>query len=168
MASCRSRLRDRFRSDGQLEPRTVKPRMVAYPFYPSWAAVGEQVTAGYANFFFSLYRTRLSVIAPQRDRVALAREHLLAVHSLLPLRRPRWWSEFQTGQARLPFRPPPSLRHPTSCGSPPPDLLAPCCNRERAGVSPIIGTEGCLPGALKAEMNALENCACVRGDVILI
>ena len=64
MASCRARLRDRFRSDGQLEPRTVKPRMVAYPFCPSWAAVGEQFTAGYAAFFFSLYRTQLSVIAP--------------------------------------------------------------------------------------------------------
>jgi hypothetical protein len=38
--------------------------MVAYPFCPSWAAVGEQVTAGYAAFFFSLYRTQLSVIAP--------------------------------------------------------------------------------------------------------
>jgi hypothetical protein len=37
--------------------------MVAYPFGPSWAAVGEQVTAGYAAFFFSLYGTRLSVIA---------------------------------------------------------------------------------------------------------
>ena len=37
--------------------------MVAYPFCPSWAAVGEQVTAGYAAFFFSLYRTQLSVIA---------------------------------------------------------------------------------------------------------
>jgi hypothetical protein len=40
--------------------------MVAYPFCPSWAAVGEQVTAGYAAFFFSLYRTQLSVIAPIR------------------------------------------------------------------------------------------------------
>ena len=37
--------------------------MVAYPFCPSWAAVGEPVTAGYAAFFFSLYGTRLSVIA---------------------------------------------------------------------------------------------------------
>jgi hypothetical protein len=36
---------------------------VAYPFCPSWAAVGEQVTAGYAAFFFFLYGTRLSVIA---------------------------------------------------------------------------------------------------------
>jgi phytanoyl-CoA hydroxylase len=63
MASCRARLLARFRSSGQLEPRTVKPRMVAYPFCPSWAAVGEQVTAGYAAFFFSLYGTRLSVIA---------------------------------------------------------------------------------------------------------
>jgi hypothetical protein len=66
MASCRARLLARFRSSGQLEPRTVKPRMVAYPFCPSWAAVGEQVTAGYAAFFFSLYRTRLSVIAHQK------------------------------------------------------------------------------------------------------
>ena len=37
---------------------------MAYPFGPSWAAVGEQVTAGYAAFFFFLYRTQLSVIAP--------------------------------------------------------------------------------------------------------
>jgi len=38
-------------------------RLVLDPFCPSWAAVGEQVLAGYAAFFFSLYRTRLSVIA---------------------------------------------------------------------------------------------------------
>ena len=41
--------------------------MVAYPFCPSWAAVGEQVTAGYAAFFFSLYGTRLSVIALRKE-----------------------------------------------------------------------------------------------------
>jgi len=62
MASCRACLLARFRSDGQLEPRIVQPRMVAYPFWPSWAAVGEPVTAGYAAFFFSLYGTRLSLI----------------------------------------------------------------------------------------------------------
>lgn len=41
--------------------------MVAYPFCPSWAAVGEPVTAGYAAFFFFLYRTQLSVIAPDAE-----------------------------------------------------------------------------------------------------
>ncbi|MCE2728094.1 MAG: hypothetical protein LW698_15210, partial [Planctomycetaceae bacterium] len=45
--------------------------MVAYPFCPSWAAVGEQVTAGYAAFFFFLYGTRLSVIAHRGFEVRL-------------------------------------------------------------------------------------------------
>jgi hypothetical protein len=37
--------------------------VVAYPCRPSWAAVGEQVTAGYGAFFFSLNGKRLSARA---------------------------------------------------------------------------------------------------------
>jgi len=43
--------------------------MVACPFCPSWAAVGEEVTAGYAAFFFSLYGTQRSVLAPPKARL---------------------------------------------------------------------------------------------------
>ena len=51
-------------------------------------------------------------------------------------------AELQSGQALLPFRPPPPLEYSTSSGSPSHVLLALYSNKGKAGVSPIIGTEG--------------------------
>ncbi len=55
-------------------------------------------------------------------------------------------AQLQSGQALLPFRPPPLLGYSTSSGSPSHVLLALYSNRGKAGVSPIIGTEGRLDG----------------------
>jgi hypothetical protein len=51
----------------------------------------------------------------------------------------------QSGQALLPFRPPPLLVVQSSFRSPSAWLLALYSNGDKAGVSPIIGTEG--PGS---------------------
>jgi hypothetical protein len=68
-----------------------------------------------------------------------------------PVRRPRWWAELQSGQALLPFRPPSLLVVQSSFRSPSAWLLALYSHGDKAGVSPIIGTEGTLP--LKSRKN---------------
>ena len=82
-----------------------------------------------------------------------------------PVRRPRWWAELQSGQALLPFRPPPLLVVQSSFRSPSAWLLALYSNGDKAGVSPIIGTEGRLKsgGDLLSEMPDLQ-VACVHLD----
>ena len=59
--------------------------MVAYPFCPSWAAVGEQVTAGYAAFFLFLYGTRLSVIAQARITPGFLLPAKYVIHAVGPI-----------------------------------------------------------------------------------
>ena len=53
-------------------------------------------------------------------------------------------AQLQSGQALLPFRPPPLLGYSTSSHSPSHVLLALYSNKGKAGVSPIIGTEGAV------------------------
>ena len=53
-------------------------------------------------------------------------------------------THLQSGQALLPFRPPPLLVVQSSSRSPSACLLALYSNGDKAGVSPIIGTEGYL------------------------
>ena len=53
--------------------------------------------------------------------------------------------DLQSGQALLPFRPPPLLVVQSSSRSPSACLLALYSNGDKAGVSPIIGTEAHLP-----------------------
>jgi hypothetical protein len=84
--------------------------MVAYPFGPSWAAVGEQVTAGYAAFFFSLYGTRLSVIAlltgfnlTSKALNDMTPGNLLILAGLLAVGLGLWWKFAPKGLPRFPL-----------------------------------------------------------------
>ena len=81
--------------------------MVAVPFCPSWAAVGEQVTAGYAAIFFSLYRKQLSVIALVLDvltYLALAFGYFNFVNVTVPSLRIRLLEEMRDAGGTLPAR----------------------------------------------------------------
>ena len=71
----------------------------------------------------------------------------------------------QSRQALLPFRPPPALGYSTSSGSPSHVLLALYSNRGKAGVSPIIGTEGDFTFGVQVSLDGPQAAHdTIRGD----